>query len=343
MKLQGRAIDTFLARPDPAVRAVVVYGPDVGLVKERAERLCRIVVNDLADPFRIAELSAKILSGDPVRLRDEAAALCFAGGRRLIRVRDADDGSAAAFTLVLQDPPSGDSLIVAEAGDLGARSRLRLLLEESPLGAALPCYVEDEASLRRVVADLLATSGLRVDPDAAAWLASNLVGDRLLARSEIEKLMLYMGTETQVDLSHVQAVVGDGTLIELDQPVWFAAEGDFAGVDRALTRLFADGTSPIGILRAAQGHFRRLHLVQAHVARGLAPDGAVNALKPPVFFKLRARLAAQVKRWPLPALAQALERLTEAEADCKRTGLPDEALCARTLLQLAAMARSAAR
>jgi len=41
MKLQGAAIERFLARPDPAVRAVVIFGADEGLVRERAAQLGR--------------------------------------------------------------------------------------------------------------------------------------------------------------------------------------------------------------------------------------------------------------------------------------------------------------
>ena len=35
-KIQPRGFARFAARPDPAVRAVLIYGPDGGLVRERA-------------------------------------------------------------------------------------------------------------------------------------------------------------------------------------------------------------------------------------------------------------------------------------------------------------------
>ena len=122
MKLQGKAIEGFIARPDPKIRAVLVYGPDAGLVRDRADTLARSVVADLADPFRVAELGAKAVAGDPARLADEMAALSLTGGRRLIRLREADESTAAAFAALFAGAPAGDSLVVAEAGDLGARS-----------------------------------------------------------------------------------------------------------------------------------------------------------------------------------------------------------------------------
>ena len=347
MKLQGRAIEGFLARPDPKIRAVLVFGPDAGLVRDRADTLARSVLSDLNDPFRVAELTAKTVAGDPARLADEVAALSLTGGRRLIRLREADDSVAAAFAALFAAEPGGDSLVVAEAGDLGARSKLRLAFEAVTAGAALPCYMEDENALRRVMVELAAAAGLVLDPDAQAFLAANLVGDRLMARSEIEKLALYMdaapgkGGERRVGIEDVQAAIGDSaSLLSLDDPAWAAASGDFPTLDRALGRLFAEGMAAVAILRAAQRHFQRLHWAQAEIAAGAGPEAAVKAVKPPVFFKMQSVFAAQLRQWPPAQLRQALERLVDAEAECKRTGMPDETLTARVLFQLAAMARA---
>ncbi len=338
MKLQARAIDGFLRNPDPAVRAVLLYGPDGGLVRDRAQQLGRKVVEDLADPFRVAEFIGRAVADDPARLADEAAALSFTGGRRLIRVREAEDNSAAAFAAFLDPPPPGDSLIVVESGDLGARSKLRLLFEGADKAVAIPCYVEDEASLGRVIADLLHAHGLTADPDALAFLSGHLVGDRMVARGEVDKLALYVGTAKRVRLEDVQACIGDSAALSMDEPIWAAAEGDFATLDRSLARLFAEGTSPVPILRGAQRHFQRLHLIGGQIAAGKSAEAAVESLRPPVFFKLKSRLIGQARRWSPNLVRQALERLVDAEADCKKTHMPDETICARVLFQLASLA-----
>jgi len=46
VKLQPKAIDGFLRKPDPKIRAVLLYGPDSGLVRDRAQTLGRTVVPD---------------------------------------------------------------------------------------------------------------------------------------------------------------------------------------------------------------------------------------------------------------------------------------------------------
>src|SRR5262249_45477030 len=87
MKITGRNIASFLSGTDGAVAAALFYGPDTGLVKERADRLAAAIVGDLADPFRVSELTPERLRDEPSLLSDEAAALTFGGGRRVVRLR----------------------------------------------------------------------------------------------------------------------------------------------------------------------------------------------------------------------------------------------------------------
>lgn len=339
MKLQGKAVAAFLRKPDPAIRVALIFGPDAGLVRERAETLGRLVCADLADPFRVAELSSSTIAADPARLADELAAIPFTGGRRLVRVRDADESVSPALTRLLQDPPPGDGFLVLEAGDLAQRSKLRTLAESSDRAAALPCYVEDEQSLAEVIHDMLRERGLTVDHDGVAFLAGQLVGDRRVARGEIDKLALYAGEQRQLTLDDVRACIGDSAALDPSAAVWAAADGDFRALDRALGRLFAEGTAPVAILRMAQRHVQRLHVVAAAQAGGKSLDAALAGLRPPVFFKEKPRFSNQVRRLSPAMLTAAMQRLIDAEADVKRSHMPDQTICARALFQLASMAR----
>src|SRR6516165_6273863 len=114
MRLAPSRIAAFLQRPDPEIRAVLLYGPDEGLVRERAAAVARSVCPDLKDPFRVAELTAAVLAADPARLADEAAQLSLTGGRRVVRVRGAGDGLAKLFGEFLKTALD-DALIVVEA------------------------------------------------------------------------------------------------------------------------------------------------------------------------------------------------------------------------------------
>ncbi len=343
MKVSAGSAESFIRRPDPAVRAILVYGPDEGLVSERADRLVAGAVDAPEDPFLVAELSADIVADDPARLFDEAAALSLTGGRRAIRIRDAGSGAPAAvarvFSDFLSEPPPGDTLVIAQAGILGRRVALRRAFEESTSGAALPCYVDDAGAIDRLIDEVLGADNIRIAPDARVTLAASLGIDRGVTRAELEKLALYAGPGGQLAMADVEACVGDNALRSLDSIVLAAGDGDRAGLDREIAASLAAGASPVAILRAMARHLLRLHWIAARLEAGERGRKAAQGLQPPIFPMHVDRIVRQAGHWRRNALNRGLELVLDAERQCKRTGVPAEAVCGRTLLQIAALGR----
>lgn len=334
MKLSGAKAESFLKAPDAAMRAILVFGPDNGLVRERVTRLIKGVVPDVNDPFRVAELSPAILKDDPARLADEAAAMALTGGRRVVVVRDAGDTVSSLFQGFLANP-MGDALIVVEGGDLGPRSSLRKLFEGADNAAALASYGDEGGSLAHVIQEELKAAGLTPEPDALAFLMENLGGDRRLTRAELQKLALYMGAPGRVRLEDALACIGDTASLSMDDLALATADGDHATAQRVLDRLFREGTHAVAVLRALSRHFQRLHFAAGLMAQGKSADAAMGSLKPPVIFKAADRFRRQLGRWPADRVGRALEVLIETEAECKTTGMPAEELCSRAVMQLA--------
>src|SRR5690554_4482980 len=107
--------DAFVRRPDPAMPVVLVFGPDAGLVSERADALIRASVDDPSDPFAVTRLSGDELAADPAKLADEAQAIPMFGGRRAIRVRAGARGFLPAVEALLAAPVK-ECRVVIEAG-----------------------------------------------------------------------------------------------------------------------------------------------------------------------------------------------------------------------------------
>lgn len=327
--------ERYVSRPPPGLVAALIYGPDQGLVRERAERLAKTVVPDLADPFRVVELDDAALSSDPARLADEAASLSMLGGRRVVRVRGAGNALAKLFEEFLEDP-RGDALVVVEAGDLAKGSSLRNAFEDAENAAAIACYADSARDIADVVRETLKAEGLSIAADALDETVAVLGSDRGVTRREIEKLALYAHGQGKVTLDDVRAVVGDESEARVEEVCDAAGEGDMARLDRSLERLWITGTSPIAVVRMALSHFQRVALVKS---QGPAVDAAMKKLRPPVHFKREASFRSQVQRLSEPALNEMLELLLETEALCKTTAVPAEAALGRALFNIAARAR----
>ncbi len=259
--------------------AALIYGPDQGLVRERAERLIKTVVPDLKDPFLIADLDDNVLVSDPARLFDEAAAISMLGGRRVVRVRGAGNSLAKLFERFLDDP-AGDALIVVEGGDLSKGTGLRKIFEGADNAVSIACYGDTMRDLPDVIRDSLRAEGLTIAPDALADAASRLGSDRGVTRRELEKLALYAQGQKQITLEDVRAVLGDEAEVRSEEALDAAGSGDLKRLDLALERLWIAGTSPVAIVRMALSHFQRLALAKNEMERGETIDGAAAQAAP---------------------------------------------------------------
>ena len=188
--LKAAEVDSFVARPSPERPIVLVCGPDAGLVHERAEKIIQASVDDPNDPFALVRIEGDALASDPSRLVEEAHTVPLFGGRRAVWVKAGSRNFAAAVEAVVASPPT-DCRIVIEAGDLRRTAPVRAICEKAKCAAVLPCYVDTERDLIRLVDDEMRDARLSIAPDARAALVSLIGGDRQASRSEIRKLALY--------------------------------------------------------------------------------------------------------------------------------------------------------
>ncbi len=343
MKYSPAQLQKFVQQPDAKLRAVLIFGSDEGLVRERAKAVAEAIVEDLNDPFRTVSLTQPELQDDPARLADEAAAMAMTGGQRLIQVTSVTDRLGKLFTEFLADPP-GDGFVLVTAGDLTAKGSLRKAFEGADCAAAVACASDSDETLDSLIGQVLGAAELTIDDDARLFLRNNLGGDRMVSRQELEKLAIYkLGDEPRVTLDDVRVCIGDSSAEVFDAAGRAATVGDMAGLFRALDKARDAGESPIGMLRLTVRRLQRLHLVASLAERGTPLDAAFKALKPPAWRAEQSELRQLLSRWTPGRLAAALEILLEAETQCKTTGMPDQAIAARAMLRLAGAARAGAK
>ncbi len=335
MKLDASRTGAFLK--NPATPVVLIFGPDSGLVAERGLTLVRAFPGAIDDPFRYTELH----NPDPATLLAEATAASLTGGKRIVRVRDVHETLVKSVETLLKSPP--DALIILEAGELTAKSKLRALAEKSPAATAIACYAIDAARLPGVITTRLRAQGLTIDQDAATWVANNVSGEEGPLHQALEVLFLYAGAEKRLSLADVSAALADGGDTSMQEAIDATISGDPAATDRALTLAYDEGQSPVGILRVLLGELLRLRVAAGAIAQGASTSEAMAGMRPPVFFKRQNLVTRALNIWSLPALTEAIAAALRAESACKQTLTPEHAFCRQTMLALASRARNAAR
>jgi DNA polymerase III subunit delta len=331
--------DAFIARPDPAKPVVLIYGPDTGLVHERAEALIKNAVDDPSDPFMLARIEADELSANPTRLAEEAQTIPMFGGRRAVWVRAGGRFNIVPSVEALLALPQCDCLIVIEAGELRRGAALRNLCERAKQAAAIACYADDEKSLPRLIDQEVKAAGLGIAPDARAMLVPLLGGDRQASRSELRKLILYATGKERIDVDDVAAVVANASALAIDSVIDAAFAGRLPDVETELAKLSAAATSPGAVIGAAQRQVSELHKLRLAVDDGTGITSAIERKQPPIHFRRKPLIETALKAWSADRLLRTMGDLAAAAFEIRRQAALAESIAQRALLSIAMTAR----
>lgn len=339
MKADGARI-AAIARAWPAdLRLVLLHGPDESASRDMAGQ----VTAGLGAGVSMTELAGTALKADPQALLAAATSLSMFGDRELVRVDGLDDDALAAVEALLEGPPGHP--VLAVAGSFKKGSKLLTLADKHPAIAACINY---EASLRdagRLLGEMAAPLGLRLERGLPEAIFESAGGDRMIMRRELEKFALYKDASpdkpqalTAGDLAALGIATGDA---ELFAPIAAITTGDVVEATDLIGRL-PDGTA-IPLLRALERRFAQLTLLRVEVDSGATPAAVVEGQGKAIFWKEKPHIIKALSLWTQPALAAAMGDILAAERAVKASGSLADLGAQQVLLDLARRAAVAGR
>lgn len=334
---KAHEVEGFIRRPDPKYRAVLIYGPDRGLVSERASTLSKALKIDLSDAFAVVKLDSQDIKDDPARLLDEINAMALFGGSRLIWLKNAgnDKVIVGALDAISSDPPP-DTILVVEAGDLKKGSALRKAAENGPACIALPCYGDDGRNLQALIDEELGLADLQITSDARKLLANNLGGDRLASRGELQKLTLYCRGKERIEEADILAIIGDASALSVDEAVDCVLKGDLPGLDHALARIIASKTQIFLVLQACLRQFQMIDVARGRIEGLREPASQViTEYGRRMHFRRKPVFEHAARSWNGRASSNAMQHLSSAILEGRRFPALQESIARQALLAIA--------
>ena len=332
--LKGRDIERFISRPDLEEGAILVYGPDAGLVRETAEGL----VNHYSSggSMGLVTLDGSDVDSDPGRLAVEAGTASLFGDRRVVRVRGAGKSVATSLSAILAEP--GGAIIVLEAGNLAPKDPLRALAEANKAARALPCYADSEQTILKLITDTFVREGITVAPDVATTLRDILGNDREVTRRELEKLSLFATEAKVLTREDVITLCADNAASAIDEVADAIGTGHAEALELALSRALAASVDSQRLLTTVTQHFGALRRWRAQFDAGRSASDAIDSGWPKPHFSRRSSLEQQVRLWNDVSLAGASDRLLTAMNESRKNYGMAETIVRRALLSLARQA-----
>ena len=331
---KAHEVEGWLKRPPEDVRIVLFYGPDRGLVSERARRFADWTGLSLDDPFSVVRLDAAEIDREPGRLLDEARALSMFSQRRLVWVRGASNqkGLADQVATLAADPPP-DTFVLVEAGDLKKGAALRKAAEGGRGAVAIPCYADDGRALNALIDQELAAEGLRISTAARQRLVEAIGGDRLASRNEVRKLALYARGQTTVEEEDVAAIIGDASAISVDDAVDAVLKGDKDGFVHAMHKIVTSKTAVFLVLQACLRQFQLLDLMRSEMDEKRSQAGQVVAtLGRHLHFRRKPVIEKALKSWDGPSIRREMQKLQSAILQSRQRQSLEDSVAMQTLL-----------
>ena len=201
-------------RRSPAAAPMLVYGPDAGLVAERAAALAQIFAEARQRPDRDRPPRRSRSRRGPRTARGRAQDRADVRSQSVIRVTAGPRLDVPSLKALLADA-------VGQSADRrGRQSQTRLGLTQiirdaqECRGAAL--LQRRERRLLGVIDAELAEAGLSIDRETRDYLMTRLGADQALSRSEVVKLALYAQGGERIEHDDIEAIVGDAAETALD-------------------------------------------------------------------------------------------------------------------------------
>lgn len=333
-EIKAHEFDQFAKRRSGDYRLFLIYGPDRGLVSERAETLAKASGVDLNDAFSFMRLDASDIVSDPGRLFDEAQSSGLFGGDKLIWIKGAgaDKSLADAVTALAGELQPGVTIII-EAGDLKKGANLRKAAESAAGAMAIPCYADDTRSLNALIDTELAAFNLAITSEARQALLDCLGGDRIASRNEIRKLGLYAMNEGRIELQHVNDIVGDASAISTDDAIDSILGGDRSGFLNAIQKVTSSKTPVFLVLQGCLRMFQLLDVMRADMdEKRLGAAEALNIHGRHLHFRRKPVVESALKQWNAAAISNELNRLQTAVLQTRQRASLEDTIATQTLL-----------
>ncbi|MBH0111553.1 DNA polymerase III subunit delta [Novosphingobium sp. YJ-S2-02] len=339
MKATQKDFAGLAQRAAREARVFFFCGPDESGASDAAAK----IVSLLDDPGERIEMAGSELRRDPVRLGDEARSTSLFGGARHIWVRAQGDEAHDAVKTLLENEVEGCPVLIV-ATSATDKSRTAKLLATRGDGLVAMFYPPDLSTVTASVRAMANGAGLKMGSEAAERIARASGLDTRLARSEVNKLALYLDAAPEAPrpvsaeaLDAIAARTEDDNFGPLVDAVLSGRRNE---VVPQLHRMHELGFNPVGLLLTFERRAAQLAGLHARFGNqrdlGAFLDAEGKARR--VFWKDKAVLSEQMRIWRGARLERLVARLVEMHQQLLANSQDAELILSNGLL---AIARSA--
>jgi DNA polymerase-3 subunit delta len=307
-------------------------------------RLLGLVSDELDDHRQAALHLSQHLPGEVINfegkegirnLIDELQSFSMFSDHRLLIFKEGDAlvKEQAALELLAALPDQTTVLLLFSS--LSSTTKLYKLIEKD--GSLLVMVKQKDYQLEKSIPDWIReqcqVEGKKMDLNTAKELLRQIGHDKQLLRSEIEKVVTYVGNRPSIQINDIHAICSTFATESIWKLSEALFEGDRAKTHRIASELIDEGTALPALLRQLRGQIETKLQAGSILESGGSPD-EVTALFPYMKGWVLEQNIAAIKKFGVDRLRRSISLLDEAEFQFKDVQVDDHVLLDLVLVKI---------
>ena len=297
-------------------RIFLLYGENYGLKKDIKE-ITKSMLNK--KNVEVEELS--LLENEVIKNEENFYNFIFSGSLfsniKTISIHNASDKIVKHIENVIDKFPEDVSLILF-AEVLDKKSKLRILFEKNENIVCIPCYLDNEKSLKIIAVNELKKNGMMISNESLNLVVGKSNGDRNNLRNELEKIKSFLAKGKKIEYDQIKYLVNSSTEIKNENLVNICLSGEILELKKILQELSIESINQILLLKILGNKIRRLLTIKNQNDTKQNLDSLINSVKPPIFWKEKSIVRKQLTVWKINDLKNMIYQINNIEISCKK-------------------------
>ncbi len=297
------------------------YGENLGLINQFKERI--ILSNKKSLLIRFTQ--DEILKNENIFI-DEIKNISLFDEKKIIFIQDAGDKILKLLEEII--PVIGENKLFLFTSLLDKKSKLRSFFEKNKEADIIPCYQDNELSIRKIITNNL-KDFTGVDNQVVNTIIESCNNDRVKLKNEVGKIKIFF-SKKKIIHSELNRLLNIRQNDDFNLIKDFALNGNKVKTNSLLNNTIIEPEKSIYYLATINQRLTRLK--QVTNKQNINLETAINGLRPPVFWKDKPNFIEQAKLWNSNKLNRAMKNTYNVELIIKTNSNLDKQVIIKKLL-----------
>ena len=211
-----------------------------------------------------------------------------------------------------------DTKIILLAGILEKRSKLRLLFEKNKNIICIPFYADNNQTLVSITSSYFKEKKIPISQEIINLLVARSRGDRLNLNNEIIKIENFTKNKKKINISDILKLTNLAENYSVTELVDSCLAKNSTKTINILNENNYSAEDCILIIKTFLIKAKRLNNLQNQTKNNKNIDQVITSFKPPIFWKDKDIVKAQIKNWSLKKIENLIYKINEIELLIKK-------------------------